>query len=84
MIANPRELRQKGYKALFDALGPVDMIRFIQQMSEGQGDYTRDRKKWLGNPSVNEIIQKMKNQDSKEETTNLQATDEENTNAGES
>jgi hypothetical protein len=58
MKANPQELRQKGYKALVEALGPVDTIRFIQQMSEGRGDYTKDRKAWLGNPTVDEIAQK--------------------------
>jgi hypothetical protein len=66
MIANPQELRQKGYKALVDALGPVDTIRFIQQMSEGQGDYTKERKKWLGNPSVDEIIKELRKKGSKE------------------
>nr|MDO8087464.1 hypothetical protein [Candidatus Sigynarchaeum springense] len=58
MIANPQELRQRGYKALVDALGPIDTIRFIQQMSEGRGDYTKDRKTWLGNPTVDEIVKK--------------------------
>jgi hypothetical protein len=60
MIANPQELRYKGYKALMDALGPVDTIRFIQQLAEGKGDYTKDRKSWLGNPSVDEIVNAVK------------------------
>ena len=43
-----------------DALGPVDTIRFIQQLAEGKGNYTKDRTTWLGNPSVNEIVNAMK------------------------
>jgi len=43
-----------------DALGPVDTIRFIQQLAEGKGDYTKDRKSWLGNPSVDEIVNAVK------------------------
>ena len=36
------------------ALGPVGVIRFLQQFETGHGDYTRDRFQWLGNPSVDD------------------------------
>jgi hypothetical protein len=48
-MLNPAELRTAGCKALADALGPLGMARFLRQFEQGDGDYTRDRKKWLGN-----------------------------------
>jgi len=35
-------------KALAKSLGPVGMVRFLQQFDTGCGDYTREREKWLG------------------------------------
>jgi hypothetical protein len=43
----PNELRQAGLDALVRELGPVGMIRFIQQFELGKGDYTKDRHTWL-------------------------------------
>jgi hypothetical protein len=59
-IINPAELRAAGYKALADALGPIGMARFLHQFERGNGDYTRDRKKWLGNSSVPSIAQRIR------------------------
>jgi hypothetical protein len=28
-------------------LGPVGLVRFLQQFEAGDGDYTRDRHSWL-------------------------------------
>jgi hypothetical protein len=28
-------------------LGPVDLVRFLQQFEAGEGDYSRDRGNWL-------------------------------------
>ncbi len=47
---NPAELRTAGCKALAHALGPLGMARFLRQFEQGNGDYTRDRKKWLREP----------------------------------
>ncbi len=41
------EIRQHGISALARELGPVGMIRFLQQFETGAGDYTRDRHQWL-------------------------------------
>jgi hypothetical protein len=49
------EIRQAGVDALLRALGPVGMVRFLQQYTRGHGDYTRDRHEWLGNESVDEL-----------------------------
>ncbi|MFQ3616625.1 MAG: hypothetical protein SNJ57_02325 [Cyanobacteriota bacterium] len=43
----PIELRQRGYKALLEALGLVDAILFLQQAGWGTGDYTKERQQWL-------------------------------------
>ena len=32
-----------GMQALRDALGPVGMVRFIQQYETGYGDYTKEK-----------------------------------------
>ncbi|NEP11366.1 MAG: hypothetical protein F6J92_25465 [Symploca sp. SIO1A3] len=41
------ELRKKGYQALVDSLGVVGMLRFLQQLEVGYGDYTTERQQWL-------------------------------------
>jgi hypothetical protein len=57
---NPADLRTAGCKALADALGPLGMARFLRQFEQGNGDYTRDRKKLLGNPSVRTIARRVR------------------------
>ncbi len=42
-LSNPFEVRTVGMQALKDALGPVGMVRFIQQFDLGYGDYTKER-----------------------------------------
>ena len=53
---SPQEIRRKGLEALAEALGPVGMIRFLQQFDLGTGDYTKDRAKWLEDLSIDEIV----------------------------
>jgi len=60
-LLNPAELRAAGYKALADTLGPLGMARFLRQFEQGSGDYTRDRKKWLAEKSVQTIAQRIRN-----------------------
>ena len=57
---NPAELRTAGYKALADALGPLGMARFLRQFEQGNGDYTRDRKKRPGNHSIQAIARRIR------------------------
>lgn len=40
-LSNPVEIRNVGIKALQDALGPVGMVKFLQQYDMGYGDYTK-------------------------------------------
>lgn len=42
-LNNPMEIRTAGLNALRKALGPVGMVRFIQQYDLGHGDYTKER-----------------------------------------
>ena len=42
-LNNPLEIRMAGMKALRDALGPVGMVRFIQQYDIGYGDFTKEK-----------------------------------------
>ena len=41
------ELRKQGYQALVESLGVVGMIRFLQEVEAGSGDYTAERHQWL-------------------------------------
>ncbi|MBU0702096.1 hypothetical protein KKE26_12540 [bacterium] len=55
---DPVQIRKIGFKALGETLGHVDMVRFLHFFETGIGDYTKERKKWLGDPSVQEIMRK--------------------------
>jgi hypothetical protein len=54
------EVRQEGISALTESLGPVDTIRFLQQFDLGHGDYTAERHRILGNPTVDELFRVIK------------------------
>ena len=42
-LNNTEEIKEAGFKALLDALGPAGFIKFFQQMSPGKGDYTKEK-----------------------------------------
>ena len=42
-LSNPIEIRNVGIKALQEALGPVGMVKFMQQYDTGYGDYTKEK-----------------------------------------
>lgn len=54
------ELRRVGTDALIKALGPVGMVRFLQQLHPAHGDYIARRDAILGNPTVDELMGEMK------------------------
>ena len=58
-IKTLNEIRKIGIEALAKALGPVEMVRFIQSFDLGRGDYTKERSQWL-NQSVEDIIREIK------------------------
>jgi hypothetical protein len=57
--ATPAELRRAGIDALVRALGPVGMARFLQQFDPGHGDYTTNRDRILGNPTVDGLMDEL-------------------------
>ena len=48
-LSNPIEIRNVGIKALQEALGPVGMVKFMQQYDMGYGDYTKEKQ---GQPDI--------------------------------
>ena len=57
---SPSELRKAGVEALAKALGPIGMVRFLQFFETGVGDYTKEREKWLGKKSIQDIAGEIK------------------------
>ena len=49
-LSNPIEIRNVGIKALQEALGPVGMVKFMQQYDMGYGDYTKEKQ---NQPDIN-------------------------------
>jgi len=48
-------VRRLGIDALTEKLGPVGMLEFMRQFDLGFGDYSKDRRAWLGDLTVEEI-----------------------------
>lgn len=55
------EIRQIGLEALMERLGPVGMIRFLQQFETGSGDYTAEREAWLTETDLDTLVSKIQN-----------------------
>ncbi len=68
------QIRLTGLKALSRELGPVGLVRFLQQFETGHGDYTTERHRWLGEPTVQYLAQEIERQ---RETTGDSAADDE-------
>lgn len=49
-LSNPIEIRNVGIRALQEALGPVGMVKFLQQYDVGYGDYTKEKQE---QPNIN-------------------------------
>jgi len=56
------EISRRATHILFKEMGIVDTIRFLNQFSMGQGDYTKEREKWLGDISMDDAISQIKAQ----------------------
>jgi hypothetical protein len=57
---NPTMIRKLGLEALAKALGPIGMVRFLQQFDTGVGDYTKERELWLKDTDVKTIVEEIK------------------------
>ncbi len=54
------QIRQIGIEALADKLGPVGMVRFLQQFETGKGNYSVDRHEWLTVPNVETLVKQIR------------------------
>ena len=54
------QIREVGLEVLTKALGPVGMVRFLQQFERGTGDYTKNRDKWLSGITLQSILKEIK------------------------
>jgi hypothetical protein len=52
------QIRQLGLEILSRELGPVAMIKFLQQYEIGTGDYSRERHQWLDKITIDDIAEK--------------------------
>ena len=50
-------LRQTGYLALIQSLGYADAIRFLLQLSPGEGDYLEWQERLFGDTSADELYE---------------------------
>ena len=53
------QIRQAGLEALARELGPVGMVRFLQQFETGRGDYSKERHNWLDKENVQTLAEKI-------------------------
>ncbi len=54
------EIRTMGLEALARELGPVGVIRFLQQFESGHGDYSKERHQWLTGRDVQTLAEEMR------------------------
>lgn len=65
---NLTQVRQLGLEILSRELGPVGMVRFLQQFEMGQGNYTEERHQWLDELTVDEIADQIQKKRTKHST----------------
>jgi len=56
------EIRLSGLEALARELGPVGMVRFLQQFETGHGNYSKERYQWLGKQDVRSLAEQIRRQ----------------------
>jgi hypothetical protein len=57
---SPIVIRKAGLEAVAKKLGPLGMVRFLQQFETGLGDYTRERTQWLKDMDIHAIVTEIK------------------------
>ena len=58
LIIDPRELRETGFRALSDAIGWVNAVRFLRQLDPGSGNYTEERQTILPEWDAETLLKK--------------------------
>jgi len=54
------ELTSRAIEVLYRELGAADALRFINQFSNGYGDYTAERETLIGPMTLDEILSQIK------------------------
>lgn len=60
LITNQSELRNRGFRALAEALGWVNAVRFLRQYDPGSGNYTEKRRTLLPDWDASTLIRNAK------------------------
>jgi hypothetical protein len=60
LTMSPAVIRKAGLEAVAKKLGPLGMVRFLQQFETGRGDYTRERDQWLKDADLKEIVSEIR------------------------
>ena len=60
---NLNQIRRLGFEILNKELGPVAMVRFLQQFESGQGNYTEERHQWLDSLYIDNVSQEVEKMD---------------------
>jgi hypothetical protein len=55
------EIKITGLNVLYKKLGAVNYIKFLQQFTNGMGDFTEERKKFIDKKDVSSLIGEIKN-----------------------
>ncbi len=62
MITDTRpliEINQQAISLLYKELGVIDAVRFLNQFTQGYGNYTQEREKLFANKSLDEIVEEI-------------------------
>lgn len=51
------EIYRLGLEALRERLGRAGMVRFLQQLETGKGDYARERRAWVDRVTLDDLKQ---------------------------
>lgn len=54
------ELKRRGFEVLVRELGAANALRFLHLHDPGQGDYTRERDRWLSGLTIEQIEQEIR------------------------
>ena len=61
------EITQEAIKVLFQTVGIVNTVRFINQFTTGYGNYTEEREALFGDRTLDEVITEIKQRRSEPE-----------------
>lgn len=60
LIMNQAELRHRGFKALTEALGWVNAVRFLRLYDPGSGNYTEEREALFKDLTLDQVLVAMR------------------------